>query len=83
LSDLEADDNPLWHAYERTREAIIDAEPQTVAGMVAKARAAKVEALQPDGQEVPADCVAATWAWDIVNDLIRLNDAPELAQVAA
>jgi hypothetical protein len=82
LSDTESDENPLWDAYERTRDAIDDAQPKTIAGMLAKARAAKAEALDPDGEE-RADGRAAAWSWDIVNDLIRLNGSPEMAQVAA
>lgn len=82
-SDLEADKNPLWHAYERTRDAIADAKPKTIAGMLAKARAAKVEAFQPDGERRP-EGQAAIWAWDLVNDLIRINgSADERVQVAA
>jgi hypothetical protein len=69
----DAEDDPLWHAYERTRDAIYDAKPKTIAGMVAKARAAKAEAIQPDGSEHPANCPAEYWAWDLVNDLIRIN----------
>jgi len=72
-SDLDAEDNPLWHAYERTRDAIGEAKPQTFKGMLAKARAAKAEALNLDGSEKPEHTQAAYWAWDLVNDLVRLN----------
>jgi hypothetical protein len=74
-SDLDAEDNPLWAAYERTRDAIHEARPQTIEGMLAKARAAKVEALMPDGRENPSNCPAETWAWDLLNDLLRLNSS--------
>jgi hypothetical protein len=72
-SDLEPEDNALWAAYERTRDAISKAVPQTVEGMMAKARAAKAEAREPTGGENPQGCPAADWAWDLVNDLLRLN----------
>jgi hypothetical protein len=79
---LEPDDDPLWHAYEGTQTAVYDAKPQTIAGIIAKAKAAKEEAQNPSGENWE-DCSAADWAWDIVNDLVRLSGAPELAQVAA
>lgn len=72
-SDLDEDQNPLWRAYEATRDAIDAARPQSLVGMVAKAHAAKVEALEVDGAERPAHCPAADWAWDLVGDLLRLH----------
>jgi hypothetical protein len=71
--DADLEDDRIWQVYDRTRDAISDAEPQTVAGLVAKARAAKAEALQPDGSENPEGTMAEKWAWDIVNDLIRIS----------
>jgi hypothetical protein len=71
--DIGNDDDPVWLAYDRTREAVTDARPQTIAGMLAKARAAKHEARMPSGSESPEGCPAETWAWDLVNDLIRLH----------
>jgi len=67
------DDCPFWAEYERTRDAIAEAKPRTIEGMVAKARAAVEESLNPDGTEAPAGCPAADWAWDLVHDLIRLH----------
>ena len=67
------DDCPLWQVYERSRNAINAAVPVTLAGMVAKARAAKAEARNLDGTESPNGCPAETWAWDLVNDLLRLE----------
>jgi len=72
-SHLEAERDPLWRAYESTRDAITEAEPQTLGGMLAKARAAKAEAKMLDGSEMPEGCPAATWAWDLVSDLLRLH----------
>jgi hypothetical protein len=66
--DLAVD--PLWLAYERTRNAIRDAKPRTLEGMLAKARAAKAEARQLDGTEDPNGTPAEGWAWDLVNDLL-------------
>jgi hypothetical protein len=62
-----------WRAYERSRDAIHDAVPMTLAGMAAKARAAKIEARAADGTENPEGSPAETWAWDLVNDLLRLE----------
>ena len=74
-ADLEDadDDNALWLAYLDTKYAIDAAQPQTMAGMIAKARAAKGEAAAPDGSECPENGPAARWAWDLVNDLLRLH----------
>lgn len=72
-SDLEAEDDPLWHAYWRTHIAIDDARPQSIDGILAKARAAKTEAHRPDGTEERDGGQGAVWAWDLVNDLLRLN----------
>ncbi len=41
--------------------------------MLAKARAAKLEATMPDGDEEPAGTIAEAWAWDLVNDLLRIS----------
>lgn len=69
---LECEDDPLWHAYEATWRAVSDAEPQTLLGMVAKARAAKVEAQQPGDAELWHNTTAGTWAAHLVDDLLRL-----------
>lgn len=68
-----ADDDPRWTAYERTRDMIDAAAPQTLAGMVAKARAAKAEALNLDGTESPEGSPAESWAWDLLNDLLQIT----------
>jgi hypothetical protein len=65
--------NPAWVAYEASMNAVSDARPQTLEGMQAKARAAKAEALLPDGSESSDGSIAAPWAWDIVNDMLRLT----------
>ncbi len=62
--------DPLWDRYEATRNAISEAKPSTLEGMLAKARAAKAEAGRPDGSENPDGTPAARWAWDLVNDLL-------------
>jgi hypothetical protein len=67
------EDCPHWLAYERSRDAIHAVVPVTLAGMVAKARAAKIEARNLDGTENPDGCPAENWAWDLVNDLLRLE----------
>lgn len=72
-SPIDFDSCPAWQAYEASRDAIYDAEPQTLAGMRAKARVAKVEARRPDASEDASGTPAAHWAWDLVNDLLRLT----------
>ncbi|MFC0389491.1 hypothetical protein [Muricoccus vinaceus] len=68
------DDCPLWQAYERSRDAIHAAVPVTLAGMVAKARAARAEALNPkNGTVSPSGTPAEIWAWDLVQHLLRLE----------
>ena len=64
--------DPLWDAYAATRDAITAAQPQTLDGMLAKARAAKAEAgaARSDGTEDPEGGPAAQWAWNLVNDLL-------------
>ena len=76
-NDLDPEDDPLWTAYERTRDAIDATQSQTLFGVLAKARAAKAEARNRDGTETPEGCPAAGWAWDIVNDLMQIvGEAP-------
>lgn len=72
-TDLEYEADPLWRAYRGTLEAISASKPQTMAGILAKARAAKAEARNQDGSESPSNCMAEAWAWDAVNDLLRLH----------
>jgi hypothetical protein len=69
----EPENDPLWLAYVGTSKAIGVAAPQTLAGMIAKAKAAKAESLDPKGTENPEDGPAAHWAWDLVGDLLRLE----------
>lgn len=72
--DLGAEDDPFWAAYNDTKDVIRAAKPQTLAGMVAKAQAAKMEAATTlDGDEDYSSCPAGDWAWDLVNDLLRLS----------
>ena len=66
----------------QTNDAIRDAEPQTLAGLAAKARATKAEATHQDGEVVPEDEVQ--WAFDLVEDLIRLDEQnPDAELIAA
>lgn len=69
---LEPEDCPLWIAYERTCDAISAAKPQTIEGIMAKARAAQAEARMPGGDYEPDYGPAGRWALDLVNDLVRL-----------
>ncbi|WP_431284950.1 hypothetical protein ACQW02_09090 [Humitalea sp. 24SJ18S-53] len=78
---LEAEECPLWAAYQESIDAIDAARPQSMTGILAIARAAKLEALGLGDDEDPANCPAADWGWKIVNDLIRLAGEP--GEVAA
>ena len=68
--NLVIDDDPFWLAYQQTRNFISAAKPKALAGMLAKARAAKAEALCPDGSEKPENTPGQRWAWDLVGDLL-------------
>ena len=68
------DDNGLaWRAYEACRDTVTDGEPQTMAGVLAKARAVKVEGRMRDGSEQLSGTMAEGWALDVVNALLRLE----------
>jgi hypothetical protein len=71
-SDWE-ESNPALTAYDSTRDAITSARAQTLAGMVAIAGAAKAEAAMPDGAEMFDCTMGGVWAWNIMNDLLRLH----------
>jgi hypothetical protein len=66
----------LWAAYEATRDLISDAVPLTMAGVLAKARAAAGEARGLEGQEQWGGSMGEGWAYDIVKDLLRLSGNP-------
>ena len=72
-----------WVAYKRTLFAICNSEPKTLAGIIAKAQAAKVEATDPEGYEVPEDEVPMIWS--IVKDILRLGEErnPDAELIAA
>ena len=70
--EVPLEEDPRWHAYLRSLHAICDSEPKKLAGIIAKARAALVEAIDPEGNEVPDDEVPMIWS--IVKDIIRLGE---------
>jgi hypothetical protein len=67
------DDGPACVPYDASLAAISAARPQTLAGIRAKAMAAKAEARWPDGSENPESSVAAHWSWDLMNDFLGLT----------
>ena len=69
--------DPLWDAYVHTRDLIGQTKAVTLEGMVAKARAAMVEATSslPGGKMEPNGTPAEYWSWDLVQDLLRLGKA--------
>lgn len=75
-SDLEFDENPLWRAYEETRDALVAAQPMTVLGLLALARTAKAEArCKKTGEETFEGCFASNMAAKLVNETLRLAPA--------
>jgi hypothetical protein len=75
-SHLDHDVDPLWPPNCRTRDAVRAAKPLTIAGIGTNSHAIKSEVLNPDGSETPEDGLVARWAFDLVNDLLRLHGAP-------
>ena len=67
--------------YEASVTAIRAAVPTTMAGVIAKARAAKIEAFAAGDGEHPDDGWAPDWAWDCIGDLIRVVDGDASLQV--
>lgn len=63
---------PEFDAYAAALDYIRDATPRTLAGWMAKARAAKREALDIFGEEHPESTAAAEWAWDLMNDMLAM-----------
>ena len=58
--------------------ALLAAAPSTLAGMLAKARAAKAEALDLGGRDNPEGTPGQRWAWDLMNDLLAGKAGPAL-----
>lgn len=67
------DEDPLWTAYEASRDFISNAKPRTLEGVLAKARAAKAEAVGLDGSDHPGGSMGEIWAWDLVGDLLAMK----------
>lgn len=70
---LENERDPLWASYERTYAPIDDAKPVTMAGVLAKARAAQNEAVNPNNGGFDWDeGTYLKWSSDVVDDLLRI-----------
>lgn len=63
------EDGPAYDAYRRSWEAIGARPPQTLAGLIALARVAQIEATMPDGSQRPESTPAANWAWTVTTQL--------------
>ena len=76
-------DGPIREALDQVIVVIENTRPVTLAGVVAKARAAQTEVLK--GGDQPEITLSknegAAWSWHLVNDLIRLADAVQLQGV--
>lgn len=70
----EDDDSPEYAAWRRCNDVVCDTEPQTMAGVLALARAAKRSATRPDGSayEQGFTSDASAWAWGVMEGLCRL-----------
>ena len=66
------DNEPEWLAYRASLDGISAAKPLTMGGLLAKARAAKAEALNLDGTDSFDLFPVCDWTWDLANDLLRL-----------
>lgn len=66
------EDDALWEEYSRTRDLVSAAVPKTLEGVLAKARAAKADAADINGDDTQG-AMGGMWAWDIVNDLVRIG----------
>ncbi len=66
---------PLGEAYDRTRDFISAAKPQTMDGILAKARAALHEGTNPSGQIDIGGTPGEQWALDLIHDLVRIGGA--------
>ena len=71
-STLDMKDDPLFRAYGESCDLIRAARPKTLAGIVAKAKAAVAEDPALADPEYTSHGPAETWSFDVVNDLIRL-----------
>ena len=83
-ADIE-DDNPQWLALKAAEAAIDGLPPQTIAGVVAKARLAKLIALEEGEAEVGDEenwdgTDAGSLARKVVNDLVRIADGQGMSR---
>jgi hypothetical protein len=74
-SGMDMETCPTSQRYLATLDAVLEARPRTLAGVVALARVAQAEALLPDGSVMFSGSCAETIAENVIGDLIRL--APE------
>lgn len=65
--EKDMDGTPTEAAYLATLDAIAEAEPQTLAGWLAKAEAARVDADEDDHGSL-----GHQWAWALMHDMRRL-----------
>ena len=63
---------PVWTDYDEIRDFITDAQPQTLAGVLAMARAARREATDLDGEERWSGSMGEAWAPEIINHMLRI-----------
>ncbi len=66
--------NPAWQEYHRTMLMIKASRAHTMEGILAKARVTKhIAQGAPGWPESAQNCGAGVWAFDLMNDLLRLH----------
>lgn len=68
------DNGPGWQAYSAAFETIDDWQCKTLAGVLAKFRAALVDATSSDGTVSLDGSSGGLWAFEAAMDLLRLQD---------
>ena len=76
------ENDPIWLAYDETRDFITKAEPKTFAGVLAMARAARHEATGLDGKENWPGGMGQEWAPEIINHLLRVTGGASIGGAA-
>jgi hypothetical protein len=64
---------PEWDDYIGLSDRIGETDPKAWEGWRAKALAAKAEATMRGGVEHPECTSSSEWAWDLMNDALRLG----------
>lgn len=69
---LDAEDSPLWGPYDAICDRITATRAHTMDGVIAKGRAAIVEASGRDGTIYADGAPGCEWAFDVLKDFLRI-----------